>query len=174
MPGTWRARTLAVCVTLFVVCTPVRGADSREALQKAASLVQQGRLEEADRAVQPALSDPETRAVACSVLGTIRLQQKRTEESTRLLEEAIRLEPHLVGAHLTLGQIYFDQGKPERARELFQRVLQLDPANVPARLAVARWEADRGNYRTSLQIAAPVLTALKETPDGLMVLATDY
>jgi tetratricopeptide (TPR) repeat protein len=174
MPGEWRARTLVVCVTLLVVCRPACGADSREALQKAASLVQQGRLEEADRALQPALSDPETRAVACSVLGTIRFQQKRTDESIRLLDEAIRLEPHLVGAHLTLAQIYFDQGKPERAQELFQRVLRLDPANAPARLALARWEADRGNYQKSLQIATPVLTALKESPDGLIVLATDY
>jgi len=93
MPGEWRARTVVVCLALLVASSVARGADSREALQKAAVLVQQGRLEEADREVQPALADPQTRAAACSVLGTIRFQQKRIDESTRLLEEAIKLEP---------------------------------------------------------------------------------
>src|SRR4029077_3555442 len=72
-------------------------ADSREALQKAVALVQQGRLEEADREARLAISDPATRAVACSVLGAIRLQQQRLPESVSLLQEAIRLEPRLLG-----------------------------------------------------------------------------
>ena len=52
-------------------------ADGREALQRAASLVEQGRLDEADRQARIALSDPELRPAAYSVLGTIRFQQKR-------------------------------------------------------------------------------------------------
>ncbi|HMC73437.1 MAG TPA: tetratricopeptide repeat protein, partial [Terriglobales bacterium] len=149
------------------------GADSRDALQKAADLVQQGRLEEADQQARLALSDPQTRAVAYSVLGTIRFQQKRLDESASLLRQAIRLNPQLLGAHLSLAQVYTIQGKPERALPIFRQVLTLDPLDVGARLALARAEAEKGRYRQSLEFATPVLPALKQSPDGLLVLAAD-
>jgi tetratricopeptide (TPR) repeat protein len=148
--------------------------DSRSALQNATSLFEQGKLEEADRQAQLALFDPTTRAVACSVLGSIRLQQKRLPESVRFLKEAIRLEPHLLGAHLTLAQVYTLQGTPDLARPLYRRVLVLDPSNLPARYALARFETDEENYRKSLELAEPALPALKQTADGLFMLATDY
>ncbi len=149
-------------------------ADARDALQKAALLVQQGRLEEADRQAQLALTDPETQAVACSVLGTIRFQQKRFDESASLLQKAIRMEPALVGAHLTLAQVYTLQGKSALALGLLERVLILDPPNAAARLALARFETEKGNYRQSLELAQPVLHAFKQSPEGLLVLVTDF
>jgi len=80
-------------------------ADSREALRNAASLVQQGKLDEAERQARLALSDPSGRAVACSVLGTIRFQQKRLPESVIFFHEAIRLEPRIVGARLSWAEV---------------------------------------------------------------------
>ncbi len=149
-------------------------ADSREALERAASLVQQGHLEEADQQARLALSDPETRAVACSVLGTIRFQQKRLAESASFLHEAIRLNPHLLGAHLSLAEVYRLQGKPELALGLYRRILVLEPSNAAARLALARSETEKGNYRRSLDLAKPALSVLKQSPDGLFVVATDF
>jgi tetratricopeptide (TPR) repeat protein len=127
--------------------------EAREALQKAAALAQEGRLADAAEQVQPALSNPGTRAAACSVLGAIRLQQNRRREGTDLLREAIRLEPRLLGAHLTLAQLYALEGKAELAIPTFRRVLELDPSNAEARLALA---------------------AFKQSPEGLLVLATDF
>jgi protein O-GlcNAc transferase len=112
------------------------GAQAQEALQRAATLVQEGRLQEADQEAQRALADPSTRAAACSVLGAIRLQQDRLEEGVGLLQEAIRLEPRLVGAQLNLAQAYVLQGKLERALPAFRRVLELDPKNGAARSAL--------------------------------------
>ena len=151
-----------------------RASDARAALQNAASLFEQGKLEEADQQAQLALSNPQTRPVACSVLGSIRLQQKRLPESARLLQEAIRLEPHLLGAHLSLAQVYTLQRKPELALPLYRRVLTFDPSNATARLALAQSEAEKGNYQKSLEWAKPVLPTLKESVDGLFLLATDY
>jgi tetratricopeptide (TPR) repeat protein len=145
-----------------------------EALEKAVALVQQGRLEEADQQAQLALRDPDTRAVANSVLGTIRLQQNRLGESTTFLREAIRLEPRLAGAHLSLAEVYTLQQKPASAAGMFRRVLELDPANPTARLALATSEAERGNYQGSLDLAQPALAVFKQSPDGLFVLATDF
>jgi tetratricopeptide (TPR) repeat protein len=163
-----------LCWLVILTSTLLVHADSREALQKAADLVQQGRLEEADQQAHLALSDPQTHAVACSVLGTIRFQQKRLPESASFLQEAIRLEPRLLGARLTLAEVYTIQGKTEPALAMYRRILQLDSSNATARLALASSEAEKGNYQKSLTIVGPSLPALKKSPDGLLLLATDY
>jgi tetratricopeptide (TPR) repeat protein len=108
------------------------------------------------------------------VLGAIRVQQEKLDEGVQLLVEAIRLEPRLLGAQLNLAQVYALQGKAELARAGFRRVLELDPLNATARMALARSEAEKGNYRASLDLARPSLHAFKESPDGLLTLATDY
>jgi tetratricopeptide (TPR) repeat protein len=166
-----------LCCALFPSAAqgaPVLSAQPHEALQKAAVLAQQGRLDEADQQIQPALSDPATRAAACSVLGAIRLQQQRLGEGAELFEEAIRLEPRLLGAHLNLVQVYTLQGKAEAASRVLRQLLEQDPSNVPARLALARSEMEKGDYRQSLELARPVLDAFKGSPEGLLILATDY
>jgi tetratricopeptide (TPR) repeat protein len=182
----WFARALLLCgllslelpLLLSSASSVVRAAsqhsDGADALQKAARLVQQGRLEEADRQAQLALTDPETQAVACSVLGTIRFHQKRFEESVGLLQKAIRMQPALVGAHLTLAQVYTLQGKSVLARGMLGRVLELDPSNAAARLVLARAETEKGNYHQSLELAQPVLHAFKQSPEGLLILVTDF
>src|SRR6266508_1874659 len=120
--GTRFAGALLLCGMLLG-----SAAAAESPLQKAAALVQQGRLDEADRQAQLALADPRTRALACSVLGAIRFQQQRLPESARLLR-----------AHLNLAEVYTVQRKPDLARAVFQRVLELDPSNVTARLGLAR------------------------------------
>ena len=166
-------RTLLLwCAAVAAGAAPV--AQSLEALQRAAALVQEGRLQEADQQARLALSDPETKAVACSVLGAIRLRQERLAEATQYLQEAIRLEPRLLGAHLSLAEVYIQQGRQERALEVFRRVLELDPNNATARMALARAATEKGNYARSLELAKPALAAFRDSPEGLYILGTDY
>ncbi len=148
--------------------------DPHTALQHAAALVQQGRLDEADQQAHLAMNDPQTRAAACSVLGTIRLQQKRVPEGIKFLQEAIRLEPRLIGARLSLAEAYTMQGKQSSAAAMYRRVLELDSSNTLARFALARYENEKGNYSESLALAKPILSELKAKPDGLLLLASDY
>jgi tetratricopeptide (TPR) repeat protein len=150
------------------------GAQAQAALQRAAALVQAGRLQEADQQAQLALSDPATRAAACSVLGAIRVRQDRLAEGVELLEEAVRLDPQLLGAQLNLAQVYALQGKDDLALPVFRRVLEREPSNAAARIALARAETEKGNYRRSLELARPALAAFKQSPDGLLVLAVDF
>ncbi len=137
-------------------------------------LVQQGRLAEADRQARLALADPETRAVAYSVLGTIRVQQKKLPESAVFLQKAIRLEPRLLGAHLTLAQVYALQGKTQSALRMYRRVVELDSSNATALLALARAAMEKGNYIESLAIARPAIAAIAQSPEGLFVLVADF
>ena len=130
--------------------------DGRAALQQAAALVQQGRLDEAAAHAERALRDPDATAVACSVLGAIRLQQQRLPESAGLLEKAVRLEPRLLGAQLNLAQVYSLQGKPEAALAGFRRVLKADPANRAAADGVASFRRSPAGLRA---LAAEALAA---------------
>lgn len=168
------ARKPLLCQIVVLLATFAHGSDSRQALQKAANLFQQGKLAEADQEATLALSDPQTRAAACSILGSIRFQQKRFPESADLFEKAIRLEPHLVGANLSLAEVYIAEGKPQLALPLYRHVLTLDSSNATARLELARAETENGNFQQSLELARPVLSALKNSPDGLFILAIDY
>jgi tetratricopeptide (TPR) repeat protein len=167
---------LAAFVILCSVLLPAAtfGAQAHEALRRAAVLAQEGRLQEADQQAQLALSNPETRAAACSVLGAVRVQQNRLQEGAELLREAIRLEPRLLGAQLNLAHVYTLQGKVEQALPVFRRVLDLDPKNVAARMALARSETEKGNYERSLELAHPALAEFKQSPEGLLILATDF
>ena len=111
----WVACALLLCSVQ--IPRAAAGNESRDALQRAAALVQQGRLDDADQQARLALHDPDTRAGACSVLGAIRLQQKRFDESATFLREAIRLEPiSLAHLHNSDELLSFFMGKntPER------------------------------------------------------------
>jgi tetratricopeptide (TPR) repeat protein len=134
-------------------------------------LVQEGRLEEADRQAQIALADPDTRAVAYSILGGIRVQQKRLAAGVSLLQKAIELEPGLIGARLSLAQVYTIQGKGQLAEELYRRVLALDSSNATARRALARSEIEKGNCDGALTLARPLLEVFRASPEGLSMLA---
>jgi tetratricopeptide (TPR) repeat protein len=164
---------------LFCFCLLFAGparlyGDAQQALDAAITFVENGQLEQAEQQAKTALADPQTRPAAYSILGTIRLQQRRLADSAAFLEKAIQLQPHLVGARLTLAEVYRLQGKPALSSAMFERVLSLDPSNSQARLVLAQNAAEKGKYRHSLDLAQPLLATLKQSPDGLFLLATDY
>ena len=159
---------------LLSAATQLR-ADAREALQKAVALVQEGRLEEADQQAQLALSNPQTRAVAYSVLGPSGFSRNDFLKASSCFEKAIRLDPRLLGAHLSLAEVYTIQGKPEEAlaslpshphsgsNECLRKACTGAFGDREGKLPAGRWSCAR-----------PVLPALKQSPDGLLVLATDF
>jgi tetratricopeptide (TPR) repeat protein len=143
-------------------------------IQESERFLAAGNLEAAEREAKLALSSPETKALACAMLGTIRLQQNRDEEGIEYLEKAITLEPRLVGARLNLGSAYARLGRTDKARRAYRDALRVQPDSTPARLGLAQLEAAAGNYATSLQLAEPMLVQLRKTPEGILLLATDY
>ena len=143
-------------------------------VEKSLELLRSGDLVLAEREARLALSDPSTRAVALAALGAIRLQQHKYDESTRFLQEALQLDPRLVGARLNLGQAYLLKGKRDLATHTFEHVLNLDPDNYDARLTLAQLETENRAYTASLETAKPILSQLRQSPAGLILLATDY
>jgi tetratricopeptide (TPR) repeat protein len=143
-------------------------------IQESERFLAAGNLEAAEREAKLALSSPRTEALACAMLGTIRLQQNRNQEGIEFLEKAISLEPKLVGARLNLGSAYSRLGQIDKARQAYRGALRVQPDSTPARLSLARLEAAAGNYATSMQLAEPMLAELQKTPEGILLLATDY
>jgi cellulose synthase operon protein C len=147
-------------------------ADGSQALQSAAHLVQQGRLDEAEAQARRALGDPATQAAAYSVLGTISFQRKRLDDSIVFFKKAIQLDERLVGAHLSLAQVYMLQGEPALALTLFERVLKMAPSNADAQLGVAWSALESGQYQRSMQVAAPLMaewTPASNVPPDLAI-----
>ena len=136
--------------------------------------MQQGDLDEAEAEASQALHDPATKPVAQALLGSVRLQQNRHEEGAKLLESAVRSNPSLVGARLNLAQAYAFLGKSGPAEVMLRDVLRLAPDNAVARTELARIESGRGNHRRALELARPVETQLRASPDGLTLLASSY
>jgi tetratricopeptide (TPR) repeat protein len=159
---------------LAVVLFPPQAYSSRSHLQAALEMMNQGKLEQAEHEARLALDDPASRPVAWATLGTIRLQQNRYDEGAELLRKALSLNPYLIGARISLGGVYALEGKKNQAREAFREALAADPSNLNARLDLAQLEREDGNYETSLQVAKPVVAEFERSPEGLLLLATDY
>jgi tetratricopeptide (TPR) repeat protein len=161
-----------LCIVLLIL--PSFAAAQRSHIETAAQLLSQGQVQQAETEARLALDNPATRPLGLAMLGTIRLQEGKYTEGTDFLTQALQLNPRLVGARTTLGNAYVLQGKPELARKSFEQVLRLDPANFNARLDLAKTEASLHGYRQSLVVAGPILDRLRESDEGILLLATDY
>ena len=106
------------------------------------------------------------------MLGTISFQRERLDESIVFFRKAIQLDERLVGAHLSLAQVYMLQGEPARALTLFEHVLKVAPSNADARLGVAWSAMEAGQYRRSMELAAPLMaewTPASNVPPDLAI-----
>jgi tetratricopeptide (TPR) repeat protein len=170
------SRWLLACLLLLSWIPWATASDeaSADAIRRASELLVRGDLSGAEKEANLALSSPSTQPLAYAALGAIRLKQKEYAESERLLQKAIRLNPDLVGARLNLGSLYLLQQKTPQAAEAFRRVLTRDPLNAMARFSLARIENDQRDYTQSIQLLKPILSAVRQTPDGLLTLAASY
>jgi tetratricopeptide (TPR) repeat protein len=121
-----------------------------------------------------ALNTPGTRALALSILGTIRVQQRRYQEGEQFLTNALALNSNLVGAHITLGEDYVFQNKLHETRTSFQEALRRDPTNFNARYDLAKVESSLLNFQESLEVLKPIEAKLSTSYEGLLLLAADY
>ena len=165
-------RALALLCAVLALPGVVR--PSTNHLQTALELFNQGDLEGAEKEARFALNAPQDRAPAWGILGTIRVQQKKYDEAVGFLRKALSLNPRLVGARVTLGGVYVLLGKKALATQMFTEALRLDPPNFNARLDLAQLESEAGDYRASLETANPIASELRHSPEGLVLLASDY
>jgi tetratricopeptide (TPR) repeat protein len=175
----WRVVRLLAIGAMVLACSNVQtllaaAQGPQDHLQQAVALISSGNLEAAEKEAQKALATPSAAAPAYTILGTIRLQQGRLDESSQYLRKAMQLNPNLLGARLTLGQVYALQGKTSPARQTFLEAMKLDPQNPVPRLNLAQFEAANKNFQASFDLVKPITASLRASPDGLVLLLTDY
>ena len=140
---------------LFVLCTmsvlvqaaAALGAASDEEVQRnnlGASLLQQGKVDEAVAEFQKALAlDPKYTAAQLN-LGYAYDRQGRPEEAMAQYQKVIALEPGNLFAHNNLGVLYDKKGLYTEAIKEFEQVLQVDPSNATARDNLERAKSSTG------------------------------
>lgn len=136
------ARRLAVVIALFsILLTPlnVSGQEGSitDRIEKAASLIRDNRIEEAERELNSVLHIRPQDAAALDLLGTIRAKQGRLSEAESLFTRAIRNDHQLIGAHMNLAYLYLLTGAHEKTASELREVLRLDPQNSDASYKLA-------------------------------------
>ncbi|HFD38715.1 MAG TPA: hypothetical protein ENJ31_02525 [Anaerolineae bacterium] len=105
-------------------------------LLRAATLLQQTRLEEAEAACRRALDREPWQAEAHLLLGLIRRQQGQAEAAVQSLKQAIYLQPTHHHPHFFLAETYRDLGAVREARREYENTLNIlrrRPAQPPTR-----------------------------------------
>ena len=143
-------------------------------VQESLRLMQEGDLSPAADAAELAREYPETRAVATAILGSIRIQQDQFNEGVELLRRAVELDGNLLGARLNLAQAYELLERTEKAESMYRSVLARAPDNAVARLAVIKLATRKGRHQEAIDLASPVESVLRSSPDGLLALASSY
>jgi tetratricopeptide (TPR) repeat protein len=101
-------------------------------LERAAALVREGRVAEAEQQLTAVLKAAPEEAGALNLLGTIRAQQGRLDEAESLFARAIRSDPRFVGPRMNIAYLYMLKGAPEKTIGELREVVRLEPANVDA------------------------------------------
>jgi len=161
------------CIVLASLQLPrVASAQSAD-LAAVSTLIQKGKLQEAEQRLHQYLSKLPRSAKANNLLGTVYLRQGRFEQAEDALQKAIASAPDLVEPRLNLGDAYLVEGKLDLALAAYQGAAKIAPHDVRANLALAKLYLGTGEFAKSIE-AAGNIPAEKRTAELLPTLAADY
>lgn len=107
-------------------------AELRAVLQQGMSMFQAGRLQDAERLFQTALSMNAKNVNALQLLGIIKFQTGRFRDGEQLLRRAIKQNPKIADLHFNLGNMLEQQGKLKQAAVAFENAVKLGMAGDQA------------------------------------------
>jgi Flp pilus assembly protein TadD len=136
--------TLVFMAASFATAQP---ATVQQRLEKAASLIRDNRIAEAELQLNSVLKTAPNEPVALNLLGTVRAQQGRLNEAEALLVRSARIDSSYVAVHMNLAFLYLLRNDPEKTISELKEVIKLEPNNIEAnyklgRLLLARNQVD--------------------------------
>jgi tetratricopeptide (TPR) repeat protein len=137
-------------------------------LLQAVSLLQAGKLDEAEPLVRRALAAAPSNPDAHNLLGTILDQRGQLQAAEREYLAALRFNPRSTSARANLGVLLARTGRSEAAVETFESVLREIPDHPQATLNLALLYAGRGDYTRAVPLFE---RARRRQPDNLTVLS---
>jgi len=121
--------TLVFMAASFATAQP---ATVQERLEKAASLIRDNRIAEAELQLNSVLKTAPNEPVALNLLGTVRAQQGRLNEAEVLLVRSSRIDPSYVAVRMNLAFLYMLRNDPEKTISELKAVVKLQPNNIEA------------------------------------------
>jgi Flp pilus assembly protein TadD len=137
------------------------------------TLIQQGKLQEAEQRLHRYLIKLPHSAKANNLLGVLLLRQGHFAEAEGALQKAIAAAPGLLEARLNLGDAYLAEGKLDSALTAYEGATKIAPHDVRAELALAKLYLGAGEFAKSIE-AAGNIPPEKRTEELLPMLAADY
>lgn len=169
-------RTVLVCYCIALLWlpkgTPAQAPQGTE-LTRISSLIQQGKLEEAEQRLHVYLIKLPHSPKANDLLGIVYLRQGRYKQAEEALQEAITRAPVLLEPQLVLGDAYLAEGKPDLALAAYRGASKLAPHDVRTNLALAKLYLAAGEFARSIEAAGNIPTQ-RRTAELLPTLAADY
>ncbi len=122
-------------------------------LQRAMILMQQSRLDLAERELRTAVVENPEDGLPHALLSMCLTDLNRHSEATDEAHEAIRLAPDLDLAHYALAHVLVERRRPVEAEAAIQEALRLDPGDADYHALLARILIDRRRWAEALEAA---------------------
>src|ERR1043166_9027879 len=101
-------------LALIASVSPAQTDNIQQQLERAAGLIRDQRLAEAETELDTVLKATPNNAQAVNLLGTIRAQQGKLDEAENLLLRSARIDPAFVGVHMNLAFLYMLKNAPDK------------------------------------------------------------
>lgn len=129
-----------------------------EAISLGVSLLQSGRLVEAQQILERIVEAAPNHADARHLLGVVTMQSGKPESAIQCIQHAISLNPEISTYHSNLGAIFQASGRFDDAIRAFQRACELEPSFAPAHKNLGGVFADLGRHHEAVAAYRLALT----------------
>jgi len=162
-----------VCSSIALFCLAKGTLAQSTELTRISSLIQQGKLDEAELRLHGYLIKLPHSPPANDLLGIVYLRQERYKQAEQAFQQAITGAPALLEPRLDLGDAYLAAGKPDLALVAYREARKLAPHDVRLNIALARLYLAAGEFAKSIEAAGNIPTQ-KRSAELLPTLAADY
>ena len=169
----WAKSLACAGLTLAFFCAPEIARPQSTELAGISTLIQQGKLQEAEQRLHRYLIRSPKSAKANNLLGIVLLRQGHFAEAEDALQRATAAAPALLEPRLNLGDAYLADGKLDLALSAYEAAAKIAPHNVRANLALAKLYLGAGEFAKSIEVAGNIPPE-KRTQELLPTLAADY
>jgi tetratricopeptide (TPR) repeat protein len=124
---------------------------ARKELDKARSLMEANKLDEASKRVNQALAIAPDFAEALTLRAVLSMTNNRLEEARVDLEKAVQIDPNYAMAYVVLGSDYNALERFDDAQRVLDRAIAMAPNTWQAYFELSKAALGRGDFRAALR-----------------------
>src|ERR1700693_5010469 len=163
----------AVFAMLAFSTVSLRADEDSQKVAGAATLIQAGKLNEAETQLWDVLTRHPENAEALNLLGSVRLRQKRFAESETLLRRAVSLSPGLLSARMNLARVYHAQDESDKEVAELLEAARLAPSDAAVNCGLAAAYLKKKEFPHALE-ALERIPRTRRPVAALPLLAASY